>query len=135
MSIRRWLLPRRPGVAALARRHVAQACVGEHGEVREVAQLLTSELVSNAVAHGAGEIALVLEEQPERLRIAVHDDAPSQPVPRQPDTGSERGRGLMLVAALAAAWGSDRLATGKRVWFELHRLPALVASDRRAARD
>ncbi|HWG94645.1 MAG TPA: ATP-binding protein, partial [Mycobacteriales bacterium] len=54
------------------------------------------------------------------VRLEVVDGhAGRVPVVRQPDADAEGGRGLVIVQALAARWGSERLSAGKRVWCEL----------------
>ena len=119
-----WSLPCEPRSAGLARRHVADACSGHGRELHDVAVLLTTELVGNAVEHGRGRIHLVVAELPSRLRVEVHDDSPERPVPRQAGSDAQRGRGLMLVERLASEWGVDATpGGGKLVWFQL-RLPA-----------
>ena len=88
------------------------------------AELLTSELVTNAVLHGGGEPVLAVELDAHRLRIVVHDDTPTMPVIRNPRPLAASGRGMQLVDSLAARWGVDPVATGKDVWFELELTPA-----------
>jgi hypothetical protein len=63
-----------------------------------------------------------LELGPERLRVTVADRSERLPNPRAAGADSENGRGLLIVASVAAAWGTS-LATagGKEVWFELAR--------------
>lgn len=87
------------------------------------ALLLTSELVANAVMHGASPIVLQVLRRSDSIAVAVTDglDAWPDTLPgagRQPAVG---GRGLALVAALASSWGVDRHGgpAGKTVWFEL----------------
>jgi len=86
----------------------------------DVAVLLTSELVSNAVSHGAGgPVALTVSCISDHLRVAVHDTSPTAPVLVEASPAAEAGRGLMLVATLASDWGSYRTRTGKAVYFML----------------
>jgi anti-sigma regulatory factor (Ser/Thr protein kinase) len=87
----------------------------------DVAVLLVSELVTNAVRYAPGPIVVELRVADERLRVAVEDravDAPL-PVPFEPAHAAETGRGLLLLTALAHAWGTRRLGDRKQVWFEL----------------
>ena len=56
-----------------------------------------------------------------QLRVAVADEDPTVPAPQPIDLEAERGRGLMLVAALASRWGTALTGRGKSVWFELDR--------------
>ena len=83
----------------------------------ETVELLVSELVTNAVCHGAGDIGLRLIRTASLL-CEVRDDGYDLPNLRGTDLTSENGRGLQLVTALAERWGAQRTPTGKVVWFE-----------------
>ncbi|MFZ3473680.1 ATP-binding protein [Streptomyces sp. 4.24] len=91
-------------------------------EAADVAELLITELVTNALVHTdqGAEISATIAK--DRLRVEVRDYAARRPRPHVPsaDDGTH-GRGLALVQALADAWGVDALARGggKVVWFEL----------------
>lgn len=87
----------------------------------ETAMLLISELVTNAVVHGSGRPVLDIDVQPDVLRVTVTDEATGTPrLLRDRPLLGESGRGLQLVEALAARWGTHRrLPAGKSVWFEL----------------
>ena len=87
--------------------------------VLDDAALLISELVTNAVLHGRSEVRLDVERRPRRLRVSVHDENSRHPHPVPDDPDALDGRGLALVAALAASWGVLDEAIGKAVWFEL----------------
>src|ERR1700684_1680882 len=81
-------------------------------------ELLTSELVTNAVAHEPGEtITLVISCSRDRLRVDVHDSSQALPVLQDAAGDDETGRGLMLVATLSAEWGFSRTPGGKAVYF------------------
>ena len=72
-----------------------------------VAVLLTSELVTNAIRHEAGEtVTLAITCSCDQLRVDVHDTSCSLPVPVDAPADAETGRGLMLVDSLSAEWGS-----------------------------
>ena len=100
-----------------------------HGLIRlvDVAELLATELVSNAVCHTKGPAALrVRWSPPGTLRLGAWDADPEPPEPpRALDqfTGAEDGRGLALVRACADVWGwqpqSRNGSRGKYVWCEL----------------
>ncbi len=122
--VRRRTLPRDPSAVALARRVVEADAPELSAEQLEVARLLVSELVTNAVRHGAGEeVVLALRVDDARARFEVHDAGGRQPARHDP-RGAEGGYGLNLVATLAARWGADCEAG---VWFELDRAPPLDA--------
>jgi PAS domain S-box-containing protein len=93
--------------------------------VAEVAVLLTSELVTNAIRHASGDLRLRVVRRPGGLRVEVHDrEAGALPRLRaqagdESDVLAEGGRGLQFVAGLATRWGVETLAAGKLVWFEL----------------
>ncbi|WP_246561574.1 ATP-binding protein [Streptomyces roseirectus] len=85
-----------------------------------IAELLTSELVTNALLHTDDDAVLTATVGPDGLRVEVRDFVPQLPTPRapHPDDGTH-GRGLLLVQSLADAWGVRRHGIGKAVWFEL----------------
>src|SRR4051794_27845446 len=83
----------------------------------ETVELLVSELVTNAVRHGAGDIGLRLIRTASLL-CEVRDDGYDLPTLRATALTAENGRGLQLVTALAERWGAQRTPTGKVVWFE-----------------
>jgi len=82
------------------------------------AELLVSELVTNAVRYAQGRIGLrlVLEGG---LVCEVLDDSAALPRLRHPGEEDERGRGLQIVSQMAQRWGARRTLTGKVVWCEL----------------
>jgi len=86
----------------------------------DAAVLLTSELVTNAITHEAGEtITLGIRCLRGRLRVDVYDTSRSFPVVSVAQGDAQTGRGLMLVATLAAEWGFYRTPAGKAVYFTL----------------
>ncbi|CBG72735.1 conserved hypothetical protein [Streptomyces scabiei 87.22] len=87
----------------------------------EEAQLVVTELATNVVRHvGEGaSAALVLERRGERLRVEVHDKSRTVPTIRPALCDEECGRGLHLLAALTADWGTVLTAVGKAVWCEV----------------
>ena len=86
-------------------------------ELSETVELLVSELVTNAVRYGAGDIGLRLIRAGSLL-CEVRDDGYDLPTLCRADVTAENGRGLQLVTALAERWGAQRTPTGKVVWFE-----------------
>lgn len=83
--------------------------------VTERAELVASELVTNAVVHSGTEIRLRLELRGDRLHIAVRDGSPGQLRQVAPERQGESGRGLWLVEQLAHAWGVHRHPDGGEV--------------------
>ena len=106
-------------------RHAVTAVLQEWGcapETREDLLLVVSELVTNAVVHGAEPIVVTLVRGAERLRVEVTDGA-AESSPhnnRRPPATAENGRGLSVVTRLAVAWGwRASPGRGKTVWAEL----------------
>jgi anti-sigma regulatory factor (Ser/Thr protein kinase) len=102
----------------------AVAALREWGraDLADAAGAIISELVTNAVQasqRAATPIALRLVLTTASVIVEVLDYAPDVPTPRQPDGESESGRGLALVAALAADLGWNPTGTGKVVWAEI----------------
>ncbi|QIK10416.1 SpoIIE family protein phosphatase [Streptomyces sp. ID38640] len=117
----RWTVWRLPDAVMHARRFTGRT-LRSWGATEEldVALLVVSELVTNAIAHTQGEVRLDLTLAADRLRIAVNDASPRAPVkPTSVDWESTGGRGLLLVEAMSASWGSVPLSGGKQVWSEI----------------
>ncbi|MFD8499774.1 ATP-binding protein [Amycolatopsis sp. NPDC059657] len=102
----------------VARRVVRQALaeLGVAAELIDDAVLATSELVTNAVEHGGGPDRLELDHDSEQFTLRVFDRSQSPPTQRTPEPAAARSRGLLLVQAVAAEWGSDLDGCGKGVW-------------------
>lgn len=116
------MLPREDTSARAARRHVEATCADLPPDLLDTARLLVTELVSNALRHGAGPVVLVLDRADGVLRVGVEDDDPAMPAPEHAPLLAQRGRGLRLVAGLARDWGvAPRVDSrpGKQVWFDL----------------
>jgi len=89
-------------------------------EVVHTAELVISELVTNAIQHvGIGKISLTVHLIETVLRIEVCDASPVLPLPDLPDERSENGRGLFIVASLADRYGAEPTPMGKRCWAEI----------------
>lgn len=93
--------------------------------------LAVSELVTNAVKHGAAPVRLTIEAEEGLVRLEVHDAgaADDVPAPSRPTVSARSGRGLLLVAAVSAAWGVTPATTqpGKSVWAAFP-VPAQITS-------
>ena len=115
-------LPSIPESVPMARFHV-RAALGFHelGEYANDAEIVTSELVTNAIQHVPGDgaetvvVTLVRTWNPEAVTVIVWDSSPEGPVMREPSADSERGRGLQVVEALSAYWGWHPEDDGKVV--------------------
>ncbi|OIV37348.1 protein kinase [Mangrovactinospora gilvigrisea] len=120
-----WTLPPQAPSVSKAR-ELTRVWLSERGldDLVDVAELLVSELVTNALRHGYGDIRLRLLRD-RSIVCEVWDSALAQPRQRRARATDEGGRGLQLVGMLADRWGSRRTPRGKTVWFELA-LPSTV---------
>jgi anti-sigma regulatory factor (Ser/Thr protein kinase) len=102
---------------AAARRSVASMLrewgFDDEGWVQH-AMIVVSELVTNAVVHGGGCLALEVQADEGHVTVAAVDGSAVLPQSRVADDGG--GRGIRLIEALAAAWGVQDHQDGKRVW-------------------
>ncbi|MFD0033159.1 ATP-binding protein [Streptomyces sp. NPDC127172] len=115
-----WPLQRELTSASRAR-HLVTAQLDDWAldELVDTAELLVSELVTNALRHTQGPLRLNLRLRHSRLLCEVEDTEPAGPVRNVVDLDAEGGRGTELLDLLADAWGNIRTATGKTIWFEL----------------
>ncbi|MBB2921686.1 ATP-binding protein [Cellulomonas cellasea] len=88
----------------------------------DLVELLTSEVVTNAVKYGSAEHGIVLSVgwADSRVTVSVSDANPSAPVVHRSDPEDLGGRGMELVELLAESWGVESHADGKTVWFTVH---------------
>ncbi|MEP7060289.1 MAG: MEDS domain-containing protein [Actinomycetota bacterium] len=89
------------------------------GDLIEDAALLITELTANVVVHARSDLTIAISRRDAVVRIAVHDESLISPLPRGLVPTSLSGRGLVLVEAMAVAWGSEVVGEGKTVWVEL----------------
>jgi len=122
-----------PAAAAGARRQVQAAIRAWDIPVDpDVAVLLTSELVTNAIRHEVtGIVMLVITCSCGQLRVDVHDTSRALPMLVDAPVDAETGRGLMLVTTLSAEWGFYRTPAGKAVYFTLAFEPDVAEGDGR----
>lgn len=114
-----WRLPREPRSVGRARELArGRLLAWDLEDLVDTTELLVSELVTNALRYGEGEIRLRLLRD-RTLVCEVWDAGLVQPRRRRARDTDEGGRGLQLVGLLSAAWGSRRTPRGKTVWFEL----------------
>jgi anti-sigma regulatory factor (Ser/Thr protein kinase) len=89
-------------------------------EESDAVLLVVSELVTNALVHTDGQVRLDLTLINSRLRVAVADNSPRTPIkPTSIGWEATGGRGILLVEAMSAAWGTVPVSGGKQVWSEL----------------
>jgi anti-sigma regulatory factor (Ser/Thr protein kinase) len=124
-SLIAFTLPSTPYSVQMARFYV-RAALSHHGlgDYAEDAELVTSEIVTNAIRHAdAQKIGLELTAlyESEAVAIVVTDTSPIPPVKRDLSVDSECGRGLDIVAALSARWGWRPQGGGKAVFAILTR--------------
>ncbi|HEY3239818.1 MAG TPA: ATP-binding protein [Acidimicrobiia bacterium] len=112
-----------PATAGVARRYVRQVLDGHHvnEKVTGVVELLTSEVVTNALVHARSAAELSVYVSATTIRVEVEDPSSLMPTRRQAGVDAVSGRGLTIVDGLARAWGVEPGIRGKRVWFEVDR--------------
>jgi anti-sigma regulatory factor (Ser/Thr protein kinase) len=88
--------------------------------VVETVELLTSEVITNALVHARSAPELAVRVRREAVRVEVVDVSPVIPIRRAVDATAVSGRGIAIVDSLASEWGvSDLSDHGKTVWFEV----------------
>ncbi|MEU6113290.1 ATP-binding protein [Streptomyces sp. NPDC047117] len=117
-------VPGTPAAAAAARRRVVSDLrswsVQFDAQSLQNVELVTSELITNAVQHAGGDsVAVSARLHGEALLIEVSDSSTELPSACFADLDDEGGRGLFLVAALSLDHGAERTPTGKRCWAEI----------------
>jgi anti-sigma regulatory factor (Ser/Thr protein kinase) len=120
-----------PAAAAQARDQVRAAIRAWEIPVDpDVAILLTSELVTNAIRHEVtGIVMLAISCSYGELRVDVHDTSRRLPMLVDASADAEAGRGLMLVTTLSDEWGFYRTPAGKAVYFTLAFQPDVAEGD------
>ncbi|MET8394539.1 ATP-binding protein [Streptomyces anthocyanicus] len=120
--------PCEPSTAETGRKLVREALGVWHlDDLADVAALITSELIANAVRHTTCRSIRLIVSRPSatRVHVGVVDRAPSRlPVLCRAGDVDESGRGLLLIDGIADRWGYDlrgphRRPWGKEVWAEL----------------
>jgi anti-sigma regulatory factor (Ser/Thr protein kinase) len=115
----RIVLQRHATEAVRARRELADACRGLGRDTVATAQLLATELFTNALQHGVGDITMHVSRLPGELRVEVEDRNPEHPRVKPLALDDVRGRGMMILEAMALRWGVEPRhgGQGKTVWF------------------
>jgi two-component sensor histidine kinase len=102
-----------------AARHFAEDAGDDLGCVPEDLALVVSELASNAYKHAQSRFTVSLRREGDHVLVEVADTDPS-PVVALPLSGGTSGRGMCIVAATAANWGTRLHPAGKTVWATLN---------------
>jgi len=107
-------------MVAAARMFVRQ-CTRDWGmdDPDDVAPLVVSELVTNALHHARGPVTLFVARRLDRMVLSVEDGSDELAEVEVTGLLAESGRGLALVESLTRAWGEQPVPGGKRVWAEV----------------
>lgn len=116
-----WTVWRLPDAVAHARRFTSRTLRSwQVTEEADTILLVVSELVTNALVHTQGQVRLDFTLAGARLRVAVSDASPRAPVkPSNVNWDATGGRGILLVQAVSASYGSVPLSGGKQVWADV----------------
>jgi len=116
-------LPRDAASPGRARRQVGDFVTQHEFAPDETVKLVVSELVTNAVTHGADPIEICVRAEGDVMRVEVSDGDPDTSSVLPPVAPSDRpgGRGLSIVSALTSGWGTIAHGDGKTVWAEISR--------------
>ncbi|WP_328903516.1 SpoIIE family protein phosphatase [Streptomyces sp. NBC_00441] len=134
-DVAEWQLALDPREVSRARRLVrGQLLDWELPDAVEAAELMVSELVTNAFKHGRTHHIGLRLVRTDALLCEVSDDEPAPASLLGVTDSDEFGRGLMVVSGLAREWGTSGTARGKTVWFELalSRVPRPRTNSRRS---
>ena len=113
-------LPPQPASVSLARRHVHDLLErGGRLDLDEIATLLVSEVVTNALLHAGTDIDLSGRLDATGVRVEVGDGSAHLPSPRRYAATAGTGRGLLMLESVVDDWGVTRHPEGKTVWFHL----------------
>ena len=119
-------LPCGPAAPQLARQFVNRAVVelfgrrAGSGQLVEDAQLVASELATNAVAAGCDMLTIEMHDDGNEVILDVSDDAGGWPIQKHAEPTDVSGRGLQIVDAVSLEWGVEEVpGAGKRVWAAL----------------
>lgn len=112
----------------VARAFVAQVIdLWDCDDPDRIVELLTSEVVTNAVRHAQGPIHVEASLDDDWVvKVETADHGLDLPRVEQPAVLDESGRGLLLVQSLAAHWGVETFADHKVVWFEVPLMPRIA---------
>ncbi|MDL5160559.1 ATP-binding protein [Actinomycetospora termitidis] len=121
-----WRFTVDPHAPGLARAKVRDTCDrwGVGDQVREAAEIVVTELVTNSVEHATSASVVSVERRDTTLLMTVRDYGVGHRIPEAPSwvappTSSPRGRGLAMVAAVSREWGIRRHPDGTTIWAEM----------------
>ncbi|GLZ56000.1 ATP-binding protein [Actinomycetospora sp. NBRC 106378] len=121
-----WRFTVDPHAPGRARQNVRETCTrwGVSDSVREAAEIVVTELVTNSVEHATSASVVEIESRAATLRVTVRDYGVGYRIPAAdtwtaPPTSSPRGRGLAMVAAVSREWGLRRHPDGVTIWSEM----------------
>jgi DNA-binding NarL/FixJ family response regulator len=107
-------------ICSLARRQLTEVLrVWGFDHVLDEAQLLMTELVTNAILHASSAVDVELKRRAGGIRVEVTDTGAGALERVDAELDDTHGRGLMLVEVMASDWGTASNGTTKTVWFEL----------------
>jgi anti-sigma regulatory factor (Ser/Thr protein kinase) len=121
-----WVLPAEPASAGVLRRQLRALLVSLPPAQLDDVVLTASEVVANAVLHGAGPVTVWIWPGRHGLRVEVTDNGGGTPqLTQASDPRDEGGRGLFIVEEVADRWGviPSQQGQGKTVWFEIDSVP------------
>ena len=119
-ELSRRTFPPRPSSVGEARRMIRGGLLhAGRDDLVETAELLVSEIVTNALVHAGTPIVVAFSFPDGVLRVEVSDGSPHAPSPRAYGPSAGTGRGLMLLEDMVADWGVVPAPTGKTVWFQV----------------
>ena len=102
---------------AIARSLVRRELADCEEEAVSLAELMISEVVTNAVVHGSSPSDVEIQRTGDVLKATVTDGGTGPPLPKNPGEHDPHGRGLLIVRSLAHEWGVLDAERGKSVWF------------------
>lgn len=121
-------LPHELTAVGTARHWVNELCAAALStRGRHILELLTSEVVANAVVHGEGPLTLTVGCSTGHVVVSVSDTSRTPPILKTVDLEATGGRGVALVATLASQWGWKPEPTGKKVWFRISEVSRVAA--------
>jgi anti-sigma regulatory factor (Ser/Thr protein kinase) len=122
-------LPRTLDSVGQARTFVTQTLIPRiaptSADILDATTVSVSELVTNALRYGEGEVTVELVVHRDTVDLTVCDAGRGEPRPRQPGPSAESGRGLQLVEAFSSSWGTRPLQNGKAVWCRVDLAPSV----------